>query len=60
MVLGISIYGWKQELLHRAEIIDLTAIGIHGDNRNIADLSLRIYFRRDTDKIKVGYIGKHL
>jgi hypothetical protein len=34
--------------------------GIDGKNKDIADLSLRIYFRWDTDKINIGYIGKHL
>jgi hypothetical protein len=34
--------------------------GINGINKDIADLTLRIYFRWDNDKIQVGYIGKHL
>ena len=34
--------------------------GKNGCNKDIADLTLRIYFRWDDDKIQVGYIGKHL
>jgi len=34
--------------------------GKDGPNKDIADLTLRIYFRWDDDKIQVGYIGKHL
>ena len=34
--------------------------GKDGTNKDIADLTLRIYFRWDNDKIQVGYIGKHL
>jgi hypothetical protein len=34
--------------------------GKNGPNKDIADLTLRIYFRWDDDKIQVGYIGKHL
>jgi len=30
------------------------------DKNFMAELSLRIYFRWDTDKIEIGYIGKHL
>jgi len=36
------------------------SFGLDGKNKNIAELSLRIYFRWDTDKIEIGYIGKHL
>jgi len=34
--------------------------GKDGSNKNISELTLRIYFRWDDDKIQVGYIGKHL
>jgi len=33
---------------------------IEGSEKHLADLTLRIYFRWDDDKIQVGYIGKHL
>ena len=31
-----------------------------GKDKELAGLSLSIYFRWDSDKIKIGYIGKHL
>jgi hypothetical protein len=34
--------------------------GKDGNNKDLADLTLRIYFRWDNDKIQIGYIGKHL
>ena len=46
----------KQFIIH----LKPYSYSIDGRNNYIADLSLRIYFRWDTDKIQVGYIGKHL
>ena len=61
---GYDCSGEKQE-----KIIDGKKFRIHlkpysynkeGENKLIADLTLRIYFRWDNEKIQVGYIGKHL
>jgi len=36
------------------------SIGKDGNLKEVADLSLRIYFRWDTPKIEIGYIGQHI
>jgi hypothetical protein len=56
----------KNEKVKEARTIDDQLFQIHlkpyskTEGTKYSEKSLRIYFRWDTDKIKIGYIGKHL
>jgi hypothetical protein len=51
-----GIFNGKQYQIH----LKPYSYSTDGVNRDIADLTLRIYFRWDGEKIQIGYIGKHL
>jgi len=52
----------KREIDDNYYVIHLKpySYNIEGKEKHLIDLTLRIYFRWDNDKIQVGYIGKHL
>ena len=51
-----NMFGGKKFNIH----LKPYSYGTERNNKDIAALTLRIYFRWDTENIQIGYIGKHL